>query len=149
METRPHDAANGVSSMSRICTSMEGVTVYASLSAGDKLYGVTRQGDDRSRRGRSCPNWPGTLDDPALPWTPAVCNGCLLIRSDRFLYSWKLNGQRLSTTKKAMAMPLFEIETESHIVITWADNEETPATRRVIRLNNRAGDETPPRYLVI
>jgi hypothetical protein len=24
-----------------------------------------------------------------------------------------------------MAMPLFEIETESHIVITWADNEET------------------------
>jgi len=59
------------------------------VRAGEKLYGVTR-------RGETIVLAPGpkllelarnSLDDPSsFQATPAVCNGRLLIRSDRFLY---------------------------------------------------------------
>ena len=87
-ERRLIDAANGGSSTSRICVDGRGDKVYASQSAPAKPYGVTRRGrDDRSRRAELLELARNSLDDPSsFQATPAVCNGRLLIRSDRFLY---------------------------------------------------------------
>ena len=85
------DAANGALVYEQnLHVDGRGDKVYASLvRAGDKLYGVTRQGETivLAPGPKLLELARNSLDDPsAFHATPAVCNGRLLIRSDRFLY---------------------------------------------------------------
>ncbi len=84
------DAANGALVYEQnLHVDGRGDKVYASPARRRQAIRSDAAGrDDRSRRGRSCSNWPGIrlTIRAAFHATPAVCNGRLLIRSDRFLY---------------------------------------------------------------
>ena len=133
-----------------------GDKVYASLVLADgRLYCVTRQGgtivlaagEEFKELARN-----SFSDNSVANATPAVVAGGLILRTIQPCSAWATSSSflRSSGLKGFLPMPLFEIETEAHIIITWADDERRSRGCRPRELSLRDGhprDASPARLL--